>query len=57
MCRCLDATELKTLLERAEGGEIKITPWFKLICDKFLFDWWIKRFTDSVRDHSNATSD
>jgi isopentenyl-diphosphate delta-isomerase len=20
--------------------ELKFTPWFKLICDSFLFEWW-----------------
>lgn len=39
-CKYVDQDELKQLLEDAEQEKVKITPWFKLICDKFLFDWW-----------------
>lgn len=39
-CKYVDQVELKQLLEEAEQGKVKITPWFKLICDKFLFEWW-----------------
>ena len=36
----MSADEVKQLLTDAEGGEKRVTPWFKLICDKFLFTWW-----------------
>ena len=39
-CKYVDQQELKQLLEDADEGRVKITPWFKLICDKFLFHWW-----------------
>ncbi|XP_057586988.1 isopentenyl-diphosphate Delta-isomerase 1 isoform X2 [Hippopotamus amphibius kiboko] len=32
--------ELQELLEKATRGEIKITPWFQIIADTFLFRWW-----------------
>ncbi|KAG0240860.1 isopentenyl-diphosphate delta-isomerase idi1 [Actinomortierella wolfii] len=34
--------ELRVLLEQGvtEGSGIIVTPWFKLICEHFLFDWW-----------------
>ncbi|KAF9090791.1 isopentenyl-diphosphate delta-isomerase idi1 [Mortierella sp. GBA35] len=34
--------ELKVLLEKGvtPGSGIIVTPWFKLICDNFLFGWW-----------------
>ncbi|KAG0027616.1 isopentenyl-diphosphate delta-isomerase idi1 [Podila clonocystis] len=34
--------ELKVLLEQGvtPGSGIIVTPWFKLICDNFLFSWW-----------------
>ncbi|XP_077007989.1 isopentenyl-diphosphate Delta-isomerase 1 isoform X1 [Tamandua tetradactyla] len=32
--------ELEELLKKAAGGEIKITPWFKIIAETFLFKWW-----------------
>lgn len=32
--------ELKLLLEQGQRGEVKVTPWFRIICDKFLFKWW-----------------
>ena len=38
--RYVDQEELKQLLKQGEKEEIKITPWFKIICDTFLFKWW-----------------
>lgn len=32
--------QLKLLLERGQRGEVKVTPWFRIICDSFLFKWW-----------------
>ncbi|XP_030054709.1 isopentenyl-diphosphate Delta-isomerase 1 isoform X1 [Microcaecilia unicolor] len=32
--------ELKELFKKAEHDEIKVTPWFKLITETFLFKWW-----------------
>ncbi|XP_034615943.1 isopentenyl-diphosphate Delta-isomerase 1 isoform X1 [Trachemys scripta elegans] len=48
--------ELKQLLEKASKNEIKITPWFKLIAETFLFKWWdnlhnLNRFVDHEKIH------
>ncbi|XP_054848106.1 isopentenyl-diphosphate Delta-isomerase 1 isoform X2 [Eublepharis macularius] len=48
--------ELKELLEKASQNEIKITPWFKLIAETFLFKWWdnldhLKKFVDHTKIH------
>ncbi|KAL8164951.1 UNVERIFIED_CONTAM: isopentenyl-diphosphate delta-isomerase idi1 [Gekko kuhli] len=48
--------ELKELLEKASRNEIKITPWFKLIAETFLFKWWdnlnhLKKFVDHAKIH------
>ncbi|XP_067398770.1 isopentenyl-diphosphate Delta-isomerase 1 isoform X2 [Emydura macquarii macquarii] len=48
--------ELKLLLEKASKNEIKITPWFKLIAETFLFKWWdnlhnLNRFVDHEKIH------
>ncbi|KAG0049560.1 isopentenyl-diphosphate delta-isomerase idi1 [Gryganskiella cystojenkinii] len=39
--------ELKDLLEKGvtPGSGIIVTPWFKLICDNFLFKWWSTMLT------------
>ena len=46
--RYVNQEELKQLLHQADLGEMKITPWFKLICEEFLFKWW-----DSLNGLSN----
>jgi len=33
-------SELKQMLEDSKQNKIKITPWFRMICERFLFDWW-----------------
>ncbi|KAJ6659355.1 hypothetical protein lerEdw1_019226 [Lerista edwardsae] len=48
--------ELRELLEKASQGEVKITPWFRLIAETFLFKWWdnldnLKRFVDHDKIH------
>lgn len=32
--------ELKALMKKAKEENVKITPWFKLIVDAFLMEWW-----------------
>ena len=35
--------ELREMFQRADGEEgtsLKFTPWFKLICESMLFEWW-----------------
>lgn len=48
--------ELKELLEKAACGEIKLTPWFQIIADAFLFKWWdnlnhLNQFVDHEKIH------
>lgn len=48
--------ELKELLDKAKRSEVKITPWFSLIADTFLFKWWdnlqnLKHFMDHESIH------
>ncbi|KXN71788.1 isopentenyl pyrophosphate isomerase [Conidiobolus coronatus NRRL 28638] len=33
-------TDLKQLFADSKTKDVKITPWFKLICETFLFKWW-----------------
>ena len=34
--------QLKELLHKADAGEegLKLSPWFRLVVDNFLFKWW-----------------
>ncbi|XP_061876624.1 isopentenyl-diphosphate Delta-isomerase 1 isoform X1 [Entelurus aequoreus] len=48
--------ELQEMLDQAERQELKITPWFKLIAETFLFKWWdnlqnLKQFMDHTNIH------
>ncbi|XP_036698146.1 isopentenyl-diphosphate Delta-isomerase 1 isoform X1 [Balaenoptera musculus] len=48
--------ELEELLEKAARGEIKITPWFQIIAETFLFRWWdnlnhLNQFVDHEKIH------
>uniref|UniRef100_A0A8B9F3R1 isopentenyl-diphosphate Delta-isomerase n=2 Tax=Amazona TaxID=12929 RepID=A0A8B9F3R1_9PSIT len=48
--------ELKQLLDKASRDEVKITPWFKLIAETFLFKWWdnlhnLNKFIDHQKIH------
>ncbi|XP_057620661.1 isopentenyl-diphosphate Delta-isomerase 1-like [Chionomys nivalis] len=48
--------ELKEMMKKAASGEIKLTPWFKIIADTFLFKWWdnlnhLSQFVDHEKIH------
>ncbi|KAM9233076.1 isopentenyl-diphosphate Delta-isomerase 1 [Leptosomus discolor] len=48
--------ELKQLLDKASKNEVKITPWFKLIAEAYLFKWWdnlsnLNKFVDHEKIH------
>jgi len=48
--------ELKEMLARGERGELQVTPWFRLIAETFLFQWWdnlhhLQRCRDHQRIH------
>ncbi|KAI0492739.1 hypothetical protein KFK09_027015 [Dendrobium nobile] len=38
----VDKDKLKELLRKADAGEdqIKLSPWFRLVVDNFLMEWW-----------------
>ena len=36
----MDQGELRSLLEEGNKGKVLVTPWFQLVCDHFLFQWW-----------------
>ena len=36
----VDQEEMKQMLSEAALGKVKITPWFRIICETFLFKWW-----------------
>uniref|UniRef100_A0A8C5L6A6 Isopentenyl-diphosphate Delta-isomerase n=1 Tax=Jaculus jaculus TaxID=51337 RepID=A0A8C5L6A6_JACJA len=48
--------ELKEIMKKAANGEIKLTPWFKIIVDTYLFKWWdnlnhLNQFVDREKIH------
>ncbi|CBN79702.1 isopentenyl-diphosphate delta-isomerase type 1 [Ectocarpus siliculosus] len=47
----LDKDGLRSLLARAERGEVEFTPWSAYIIDKFVFGWW-----DHVGDKEKLAS-
>ena len=52
--RYFDQYELKEFIneEKDKNSGVLFTPWFKLICDKFLFKWWANiDQLESVKDH------
>ncbi|RYR60935.1 hypothetical protein Ahy_A04g018027 isoform A [Arachis hypogaea] len=42
MLRYVNRDQLKELLRKADAGEggLKLSPWFRLVVDNFLFKWW-----------------
>jgi len=46
--RWVSKEQLRELLDTAGDKGLLVTPWFKLICNKFLFSWW-----DSLADLSS----
>lgn len=36
----LDKEGLRSLLAKAERGEVEFTPWSAYMIDKFVFGWW-----------------
>ncbi|XP_060591853.1 isopentenyl-diphosphate Delta-isomerase 1-like [Ruditapes philippinarum] len=46
--------ELKELIKSCEMGNVVLTPWFKLICEHFLFQWWDNLDNlKKLEDHKN----
>eukprot|EP00808_Paulinella_micropora_P011766 g60229.t1 len=42
--RWVSPEELKTLFKEndKDPNKTRVTPWFRIICENFLFDWWAK---------------
>ncbi|KAK8568859.1 hypothetical protein V6N13_106740 [Hibiscus sabdariffa] len=38
--RYVNRDQLKELLKKADDGEVKLSPWFRLVVENFLFKWW-----------------
>ncbi|EEH18413.1 isopentenyl-diphosphate delta-isomerase [Paracoccidioides brasiliensis Pb03] len=51
--RYVTAEELKQMFQEPE---LKFTPWFKLICNSLLFDWWEKFGTKEFEQHKGDTT-
>nr|XP_057915736.1 isopentenyl-diphosphate Delta-isomerase 1 [Doryrhamphus excisus] len=52
--RYVSKEELREMLDEAEREELQITPWFKLIAETFLFQWWDNlQNLKGFMDHSN----
>ena len=54
--RYVDQQEMRELLAAAQAGRIKITPWFGIILETFLFKWWdslhnLSSFADPTNIH------
>lgn len=50
--RFVTANELRQLLaEAGQEGGVTITPWFKAIAEKFLFEWW--EHLDNLADYQD----
>ncbi|KAJ2722717.1 isopentenyl-diphosphate delta-isomerase idi1 [Coemansia sp. Benny D115] len=44
--------EMKEIIDTAEATGTKLTPWFKLIDENFLYKWWAKLDSlDDLKDH------
>ena len=50
--RYVNPDELKELVRQADAGEggIKLSPWFRLVVDKFLYDWWERVKVGTLED-------
>uniref|UniRef100_A0AB74UN63 isopentenyl-diphosphate Delta-isomerase n=1 Tax=Ginkgo biloba TaxID=3311 RepID=A0AB74UN63_GINBI len=44
--------QLKELIRKADAGEdgVKLSPWFRLVVDNFLIDWWNKTENGTLAD-------
>jgi len=49
--RFVTMDELKQLMVTAEEQQLKITPWFKLIVEKFIYSWWAAWLSGQIELH------
>lgn len=50
--RYVSETELKEMFKQSD---LKFTPWFKLICNSMLFEWWAHLGTASLDQYKDET--
>lgn len=48
--RWVNAEELQTMFQ---DPALKFTPWFKLICNSMLFEWWSKMIAGQLESYKN----
>ena len=48
----VSAEELRTMLQ---NDTLNFTPWFKLICNSMLYDWW-KHLDNGLEQYENEKS-
>ena len=49
--RYVSAEELRTMFE---DKSLKFTPWFRLICNTMLFEWW-EHLDNGLEKYTNET--
>ncbi|KAL6054914.1 isopentenyl-diphosphate delta-isomerase idi1 [Balamuthia mandrillaris] len=52
--RWVTQQELTEFMETAEENGVAITPWFKLIVEKFLFKWWDALLRDDLASQADV---
>jgi isopentenyl-diphosphate delta-isomerase len=50
--RYVSADDLKEMFKQPD---LKFTPWFKLICDTMLFEWWGHLGSPSLEQYKGET--
>lgn len=50
--RYVSETDLKEMFKQSD---LKFTPWFKLICNSMLFEWWAHLGTASLDQYKDET--
>ncbi|XP_069111548.1 isopentenyl-diphosphate Delta-isomerase 1-like [Argopecten irradians] len=53
MCKYITKEELQNMADEQESKGTLLTPWFKLIIDKFLYKWW--NDLDNLSSHKDHT--
>jgi len=46
--RYVTVEETKALMNAASSGEILVTPWFRMIFERFLFQWWEQLLSEDI---------
>jgi isopentenyl-diphosphate delta-isomerase len=54
--RYVTKEELQELMATSEEKGLKITPWFKLIVENFIYKWWDAWLAGRIEDHFDRDS-